>query len=102
MRGKPISSATLRTSAMLRANPLRGTRRPIRSMASRNFSRSSALWMTSSEAPISSTPYFSSTPSPATPTAVLRPVWPPRVGRIASGRSRSMILATASGVMGST
>jgi hypothetical protein len=70
-------------------------------MASRNFSRSSALWMTSREAPMSSTPYFSSTPSFATPTAVLRPVWPPRVGRMASGRSLSMILATASGVMGS-
>ena len=33
---------------------------------------------------------------------MLRAVWPPRVGSSAWGRSRSMILATNSGVSGST
>ncbi len=57
-----------------------GTFRPIRSMALRNFSRSSALWITSREAPIISTPYRLSTPASATATAVLRPVCPPGWG----------------------
>jgi hypothetical protein len=34
-------------------------------------------------------------------SAVLSAVWPPMVGRSASGRSRAMILATTSGVIGS-
>ena len=37
----------------------------------------------------------------ASARAVLRPVWPPMVGRSASGRSFSMIFATISGVIGS-
>ena len=102
MTGKPIPAATAKASSRVRAKPLSGTRRPIRFMASRNFSRSSALWMTSREAPIISTPYRASTPLSATATAVLRPVCPPSVGRSASGRSRAMTRATASGVMGST
>lgn len=44
---------------------------------------------------------------PASPTsdsafARLRPVWPPMVGRMASGRSFSRICSTSSGVMGPT
>lgn len=34
--------------------------------------------------------------------AVLSAVWPPRVGRSASGRSFAMIFSTNSGVIGST
>ena len=59
-------------------------------MASRKRSRSSAFLMTSGLAPIISTPYFSRMPVSATAMAEFRPVWPPRVGRRASGRSRSM------------
>ena len=40
-------------------------------------------------------------PSRCSAIAVLSAVWPPMVGRMASGRSFSMILATMSGVIGS-
>jgi hypothetical protein len=58
--------------------------------------------MASMFAPISSTPYFSSTPLSCSATAVFSAVCPPRVGRSASGRSRAMISSTYSGVIGST
>ena len=61
-------------------------------MACLNFSRSSALSMTSGVAPIISTPYLFRTPCLCRSIAVLRPVWPPSVGSRASGRSRSMML----------
>ena len=57
--------------------------------------------MTSRVAPIISTPNFSSVPLSQTAAAVFRPVCPPSVGSRASGRSSSMIFATASGVIGS-
>ena len=57
-------------------------------MAALNWSRSSALAITSALAPIISTPYFSSTPCRARSMARFSPVWPPRVGSRASGRSR--------------
>ena len=81
--------------------PLLGTLRPIFSMALRKSWRLSAFLMAGREAPMSSTPYFSRTPFSATATAVFRPVWPPRVGRRAQGRSFSMMRATVSGSMGS-
>ena len=56
----------------------------------------------SAVAPIIWTPYFSSTPMRCNESAQLNAVCPPMVGRIASGRSFSMILATISGVIGST
>ena len=58
--------------------------------------------MAAMEAPISSTPNFSSTPSRASATAVFSAVCPPSVASSASGRSRSMTAATNSGVIGST
>ncbi len=67
-----------------------------------NWSRSSAMWMDSMRAPISSTSYFSSIPASARPIAALSAVWPPSVGRIASGRSFAMIASMISVVMGST
>ena len=54
------------------------------------------------DAPISSTPYFSSVPSRSSATAVLSAVWPPSVASSASGRSFSITFATNSGVIGST
>src|SRR5262249_45252228 len=66
-----------------------------------NFWRSSALSMTSARAPIIWTPKRSSTPRRTRSMAVFRPVWPPRVGSRASGRSRSVILATTSAGGGS-
>ncbi len=79
----------------------RGRLSPIFCMAALNSSRSSAFLMAGSLAPISSTPKRSSTPSSASATAMLRPVWPPSVGSSACGRSRSMTRATNSGVSGS-
>jgi hypothetical protein len=58
--------------------------------------------MASMFAPINSTPNLSSTPASCSATAVFSAVWPPRVGRSASGRSRAMTRATKSGVIGST
>ncbi len=74
---------------------------PIRSIASRNSLRSSAISMAWRLAPISSTLNFSSTPMSASASEVFSPVCPPIVGSSASGRSFSMILATTSGVIGS-
>lgn len=60
-------------------------------------SRSSPLLIASTLAPISSTPYFSRTPFSCMEIAVFSAVWPPRVGRSASGRSLAMIFSTNSG-----
>ena len=68
--------------AMRRARRCRGRSRVI---ASLNFSRSSALSIASREAPISSTPYFSSTPCVARSSAQFSAVCPPIVGSSASG-----------------
>ena len=65
-----------------------GTSRP--STISLNFSRSSPDWMASTEAPISSTPYFASTPDSCSATAAFSAVWPPRVASRASGRSAAI------------
>ena len=100
-QGRPTSPRTLRASSRLRATPERGRSSPTAFIASLNSSRSSARRMTSTRAPSSSTPYFSSAPRSATCTATLSPVCPPRVGRIASGRSFSRMPMTASGVTGS-
>ena len=67
--------------------------RPIRRMAWRNSSRSSALSMASREAPISLHPVLAPAhPSRTRSSAQLRAVCPPMVGSSASGRSRSMML----------
>lgn len=60
-------------------------------------SRSSPLLIASTFAPISSTLYLSRVPASWREMAVLRAVWPPRVGRSASGRSFAMIFSTNSG-----
>ena len=102
MAGRPISARAARAASWVRTTTLFGRSRPMRSMASRNRRRSSALAMASGEAPISLTPRRASVPSLASAMAVLSAVWPPMVGRSASGRSFSMILATIAGVTGST
>ena len=67
-----------------------------------NDSRFSPRLIASMEAPISSTPYFSSTPLSSSAIAVLSAVWPPSVASSASGRSFSITFSTNSGVIGST
>ena len=88
-------------SSRLWAMAERGMSRPILRIALRNRSRSSALSIASREAPISSTPYSASTPSRTRSRAQLSAVWPPMVGSNASGRSCSMMAATARQVTGS-
>ncbi len=98
--GYPTSSATASASSSAYASPDFGTLRPISIIAALNFDRSSAVWIASTLAPISSTPNSSSTPASCSSIARLSAVWPPSVGSSASGRSRSMIrrrLATSSG-----
>ena len=73
----------------------------MRLIACLNFSRSSALSIAAREAPIISTPYFSSTPCFARSRAQLSAVCPPMVGSSASGRSFSMMRATICQVIGS-
>ena len=71
-------------------------------IASLNRSRSSAVAIASALAPIiSGVPGTPIRPCPYRAIATLSPVWPPSVGSTASGRSRSMIRATTSGVSGS-
>ena len=67
-----------------------------------NDSRFSPFSIASIDAPISSTPYRSRTPSSASRMAVLSAVWPPSVASSASGRSLAMTFSTNSGVIGST
>jgi hypothetical protein len=100
--GRPISFAIRSASARERARSERGTSAPISSMAFLNRSRSSASRIACSFAPISLTFRRSRMPRSESASARLIAVWPPTVGRIASGRSRSMIRSRKSGVSGST
>ena len=100
--GRPTSGSTSIAASKLFTRCERGDFRPILSIASRKRRRSSALSMTSPLAPIISTPNFSSVPSRSSARPVLRAVCPPMVGSRASGRSRSITLATIAGVIGST
>ena len=81
---------------------LRGTSAPRPVTISLNRSRSSPARIASILAPISSTPCSRSTPESCSATAQFSAVCPPSVGSRASGRSRSITLATTSGVTGST
>ena len=99
--GKPTVFCTAQASSIEWAMPERAEPRPILVIASLNFRRSSALSMASGVAPISSTLYLSSTPLCHRSSAQLSAVWPPMVGRIASGRSLAMIFSTVCQVIGS-
>ncbi len=103
MTGRPTSAATARASPSVCAMPLAGTARPISTMADLKRSRSSAVAMASALAPIiSGVPGQPMRPFSCRAMARLRPVWPPSVGSTASGRSRSTIRSSTSGVSGST
>ena len=102
MIGSPISSAMAVASSTECAKPDLGTSSPIPSMAALNRSRFSAVAMASGRAPITWTPWPSSTPASDRAIVRLSAVCPPRVGRSASGRSRSMMASSTSGSSGST
>ena len=78
-----------------------GTFSPQDSTACLNSCRSSARWITSRFAPISSMPSSSRIPDSASSRARLSAVWPPIVGSTASGRSRRSTSATPSRSSGS-
>ena len=99
--GKPSAACTCRASSRLWAIDERAEPSPILVIATLNFSRSSALSIASFDAPIISTPYFSSTPCLARSSAQFSAVCPPMVGNSASGRSFSMIFSTTCQVIGS-
>ncbi len=101
-QGKPTVPCTSSACSSVCAMPERADPSPIRVIAALNFSRSSALSMAFFDAPMSSTSNFDSTPSRARSSAQLSAVCPPIVGSSASGRSRSMTLATIGQVIGST
>ena len=73
---------------------LRADSAPISATICLNRSRFSPAWIASTFAPISSTPYLSSTPDSCSAIAVLSAVWPPSVGSSASGRSLAMTCST--------
>jgi hypothetical protein len=91
MHGKPMSSTTARAASTEPTTVERGQARPIRVIACLNSSRSSAISMAWTEAPISRVPCLARTPALWASSARLRPVWPPRVGKIASGFSTARI-----------
>jgi len=102
MIGKPICSPMARASSRSWAKPESGHSRPISIIAFLNSSRSSAVRIASVFAPMSSTRCSSSTPRAESSIARLSAVWPPIVGRSASGRSRATIAASTSASSGST
>ncbi len=100
--GRATSSRTARACSTVWAMPDAGTSSPMPTIASLNCWRSSAVAIASALAPISSGPADPPmTPRSCSAIATLRAVCPPSVGSTASGRSRSMILASTSGVSGS-
>ena len=101
MVGKPTLAWISTACPYVLATSALGHSRPMSRIASRNSSRSSAMRMASREAPISSTPCFSSTPWSARSSAQLSAVCPPMVGSRASGFSLAMIFSTICQVIGS-
>ena len=100
--GYPSRAATARASSRLCAKPESATSSPSSPMAFANSSRSSPTRMESRSQPMTSTPHSSSTPDSPSAIAQFSAVWPPMLGRMASGRSLRMTLPTASAVSGST
>jgi hypothetical protein len=100
--GRPSSPTAAWTSSMDPQTAERGVSAPALATISLNFCRSSPRWIASMSAPISSTLYFSRMPISCSATAALSAVWPPRVGRIASGLSLAITSSRNSGVIGST
>ncbi len=99
--GNPIFAENSNPSRMLFTSADRGMSSPILFIASLNSSRSSAFLIASSFAPISSTPYFSSTPESARSTARFSAVCPPTVGNTANLPEPSAIISTSTRMISS-
>ncbi len=99
--GKPsVSSASSPWDRSCASNDF-GVFNPMSFIASLKSSLSSAISIASDDAPIISTLYLSKIPNFLRDSVVLRAVWPPIVGSMASGRSFLMIFSRNSGVIGS-
>eukprot|EP00955_Chlamydomonas_euryale_P057877 356915-Chlamydomonas_euryale.AAC.7 len=88
--GTRHASASSRTKhALERSSTVNGTRRACAKYGCHDAAaqRTSARSIDGSFAPMSSTPYFASMPFSDSALARFRPVWPPMVGNMASGRS---------------
>ena len=101
MTGKPISSNFFTESSKFCEVKDFGVLSPIFFIASLNLLLSSALDIASSSAPINSTLFSFKKPDSETSSDTFKPVWPPIVGRIASGFSFLIIFFKISGVIGS-
>ena len=101
MTGYPTASAKASASSTVDTSAERSTSSPAARIVSRKSSLSSARSITSADAPMSSTPNRSRIPALARANARFKPVWPPMVGRSASGRSLAMTAVRASTVRGS-
>ena len=100
--GQPRSWEASKQSWRVWHTAERATLPPSSSTIFLNDSRFSPRLIASMLAPISSTPYFSRTPSRSRSIAAFSAVWPPRVASSASGRSFSITFSTNSAVIGST
>mmetsp|Transcript_34673 Transcript_34673/g.114873 ORF Transcript_34673/g.114873 Transcript_34673/m.114873 type:complete len:217 (-) Transcript_34673:1588-2238(-) len=100
MQGKPIVFDASSASSSVSHAKEGAIRSPISLSLSEKMPRSSVASMAATDVPSTRTPYFSSTPLFSSATPQLRPVWPPIERMIPSGRSRSMIVSTVSGVTG--
>ncbi len=97
---QPTASTKARPSASESTTALSGTGSPMERTRSRKPPRSSAARTAARGVPRTRTSYRSSTPASSRPTARLRPVCPPRVGRSASGRCSAMTRSRCSTVSG--
>ena len=100
-RGRGSSFSASCASSMDSTIALGSTGSPMSERSWRNSSRSSALRMVFRGVPSSRTLYSSKMPASASSTARFRPVWPPSVGRMPSGRSAAMMRLSTSTVSGS-
>ena len=105
--GSPRSATAARTSSIVWQTADRGTSPPTERTTSLKICRSSPRLMAGMSAPISSTPYFSSTPRSSSAIAVFNAVCPPRVASTAStGKPRAAwsasTFSTNSALIGST
>ena len=100
--GQPRSLDASKQSSRVWQTTERAHSPPSSSTIFLNDSRFSPRLIASMLAPISSTPYFSSTPSRSRSIAVFSAVCPPSVASSASGRSFSITFSTNSAVIGST
>ena len=103
MTGRPTSAATARASAIVCAMPLAGT-----CQADLHHGRLEPLPVLGRGDGLGvgadhlGRPGAADEPLSCRAMARLRPVWPPSVGSTASGRSRSTMRSSTSGVSGST